>query len=144
MYQSTRNALALKSRVGVKYKGLKDYGFEPFAYFELRTALNEPWGVTSGSLQTTENSKKDYYEYTHTGYTHVYNNRYRVNLGVDYEPVKHHTFTLNALLDWCSDYEIDTNSPSKWAEKGVRLYTATTGWNDYFRASLCLGYKFSF
>ncbi|MBP5333657.1 MAG: DUF2490 domain-containing protein [Bacteroidales bacterium] len=145
VYQNTRNALSLKSRVGVKYKGLKDYGVEPFAHFELRTALNEPWGTTSGSLQTTPNTKRDYYVYKHTGYTHVYNNRYRVNLGVDYEPVKHHTFTLNALLDWCSDYEIDTNGPSKWeTEKGVRLFTATTGWNDYFCASVCLGYVFSF
>lgn len=145
VYQNTRNALALKSRIGVKYKGFKDYGVEPFAQFEIRTALNDPWGVTTGALQTTPNSKKDYFAYTHTGYTHVYNNRYRVNIGTDYEPVKHHTFTLNMLLDWCSDYKIDTNGPSKWdTEKGVRLFTATTGWNDYFRASLCLGYVYSF
>lgn len=145
VYQNTRNALSLKSLVGVKYKGVKNYGFEPFAFFELRTALNEPWGVTYGNLLTTPNLKKDYYAYTHTGYTHVYNNRYRVILGVDYEPVKHHTITFNTLLDWCSDYVIDTNDPSQWAtEKGVRLFTATTGWHDYFRASLCLGYVYSF
>lgn len=144
VYQNVRNALALKSRVGVKYRGLKDYGVEPFAYFEIRTALNEPWGTTSGSLQTTANSKKDYYSYTHTGYTHVYNNRYRVNLGADWTPVKKHSITANILLDWCSDYEIDTNSPSKWAEKGVRLFTATTGWVDTFCPSVCIGYKYSF
>lgn len=145
VYQSVRNALALKSRVGVKYKGLKDYyGLEPFAYFELRTALNEPWGVVSGDAQKT-NSGREYYTYTHTGYTHIYNNRYRANLGVDYSPARHHTFTLNVLLDWCSDYVIDTNGPSKWeTDKGVRLFTDTTGWNDYFRGSLCLGYVLSF
>ena len=145
VYQNARNALALKSRIGVKYKGYKDwYGIEPFGYFELRTALNEPWGQTVGDIQQTENSKKYYFEYRHTGYTHIYNNRYRVNLGVDWTPVKHNTLTANMLLDFCSDYDIDTNGPSSWDEKGVRLFTATTGWNDYFVASFCLSYKISF
>ena len=144
VYQNVRNALALKSRVGVKYKGFKAAGFEPFGYFELRTALNDPWGETTGVIKQTDSSNKYYYDYTHTGYTHVYVNRYRVNLGVDYTPVKHHTVTAYALLDFCSDYVIDTNGPSKWAEKGVRLYTETTGWNDYFCPSLCVSYKFSF
>lgn len=144
VYQTPTNALALKSRIGVKYKGLKDIGLEPFGFFEVRTALNEPWGETTGSLQQTSNSKKYYYSYTHTGYTHVYNNRYRVNLGADYTPAKHHTITANLLLDFCSDYEIDTNGPSSWEEKGVRLFTETTGWNDYFCPSLSIGYKYSF
>ena len=42
VYQSTRNALALKSRVGVKYKGLKDYGFEtncPYSADELYSVI---------------------------------------------------------------------------------------------------------
>jgi hypothetical protein len=144
VYQTNPNALALKSRIGVKYRGLKDYGVEPFGHFEVRTALNDPWGEISGNLQQTDNSKRNYYDYTHTGYSHIYNNRYRVNLGADYSPLKNHTLTANVLLDFCSDYEIDTNSPSNWEEKGVRLFTDTTGWNDYFCASLCLSYKISF
>ena len=144
VYQSVRNALALRSRIGIKYKGFKDYGIEPFGTFEMRTALNEPWGEISGTLQTTDNSNKAYYAYTHTGYTHVYNNRYRVNLGADWSPAKNHTFTASAIMDFCSDYVIDTNSPSKWAEKGVRLFTETTGWEDSFGIYLGLGYKFSF
>ena len=144
VYQTTRNALALKSRVGVKYKGLKDIGIEPFGYFELRTALNDPWGEVTGSLEQTENSKKNYYNYVHTGYNHVYNDRYRLNLGVDWTPFKHHTLTAYMLLDYCSEYVIDTNGPSSWAEKGVRIFTDTTGWNDYYAASLCVSYKLSF
>lgn len=143
VYQTPRNALALKSRAGVKYKGLKDIGLEPFGYFEIRTVLNGPWGETTGTIKQTD-SERYYYNYVHTGYTHVYNNRYRVNLGTDYSISKNHTLTANVLLDFCSDYEIDTNGPSKWEEKGVRLYTETTGWNDYFCPSLCFGYKYSF
>lgn len=143
--QNTRNALSLKSSVGAKYRGWRQYGVEPFAFFEIRTALNEPWGETSGNLQTTPTTQRDYYTYSHTGYTHAYINRYRIDLGTVYRPAKHHAIRAGMLLDWCSDFEIDTNSPSEWgAENGLRLFTATTGWRDYFRASLCVGYVYSF
>jgi len=141
VYQNVRNAVSLKSRVGVKYKGLAT--LEPFAYLEIRTALNEPWGETSGSVQTT-NSGKQYYSYTHTGYTHVYNNRYRLNFGTEWSPSKQHNFNFGILADYCSDYNIDTNSPSNWEEKGVRLFVDTTGWENVFRLSLCVGYTYKF
>lgn len=141
VYQTNPNALALKSRIGVKYKGFADW--EPFAYFELRTALNDPWGEVSGNLQYT-NKDRAYYTYTHTGYTHVYNNRYRFNIGTDWAPSKKHNFTFGILADYCTDYEIDTNGPSNWEEKGVRLFTETTGWVDTFRLSVCIGYQFKF
>ena len=141
VYQKNPNALALKSRIGVKYKGFSNW--EPFAYFELRTALNDPWGEVSGNLQYT-NKDRAYYTYTHTGYTHVYNNRYRFNIGTDWSPSKKHNFTFGVLADYCTDYEIDTNGPSNWEEKGVRLFTETTGWVDTFRLSFCIGYQFKF
>lgn len=141
VYQTTPNALALKSRIGVKYKGLDNW--EPFMYLEARAALNDPWGEVSGSIQYT-NSGKAYYAYTHTGYTHAYINRYRMNLGTDWSPAKHHSFTFNLLADYCSDYKIDTNGQDKWASKGVRLFADTTGWEDTFRVSLCLGYTYKF
>ena len=133
VYQSPRNALTLKSRIGVKYKGWG--AVTPTAYFEVRTALNDPWGNTSGSLQT----KKDgttYYTYIPTGYTHVYNNRYRGNLSLDWEINKHHTLSPYVLLDYISEYELDTN------KKGTRLFSAA--YNEGFRVSVGLGYTFKF
>lgn len=64
-YQKVRNALALKSRLSVKYKGFN--WFEPFAYFEIRTALNDPWGTVSGSINYTEKTDRAYYAFTPTG-----------------------------------------------------------------------------
>ncbi|MBR1569219.1 MAG: DUF2490 domain-containing protein [Bacteroidales bacterium] len=133
IYQNNPNAWALKSRVGVKYKGWKKV--EPSLSFEVRTALNDPWGYTSGSEQTNK-SGKTYLAYTHTGYTHVYNNRYRVNLGADISLTKHHTLKPYVLLDSCGDYEIDTNGD------GTRLFSA--GYNDTFKASVGIGYVYSF
>ena len=140
-YQINPNALALKSRLGFKYKGIKD--FEPGLSFEVRTALNDPWGTideTKG-LQTKKSGDRagdTYYYYTPAGYTHVYNNRYRINLGADWTLARHHTFSPYILADYCSDYEIDTNGG------GTKLYNETTGYVDVFRITIGLGYKFSF
>ncbi len=141
VYQNTRNALALKSKLTVKYKGFMD--FEPYLFFEARTALNDPWGQISGSVQYNSDNEA-YYSYAHTGYTHIYFNRWRLGLGTVWSPSKHHELSLGLLADYCSDYEIDTNGPSKWAEKGVRIYSATTGWVDTFRLSLTVGYQYKF
>ncbi len=133
VYQSNPNALALKSRIGVKYKGWTMV--EPSLSFEVRTALNDPWGTTSGSLQTNK-SGKTYYAYTPSGYTHVYNNRYRVNLGAEIKLTKQHSLKPYVLLDALGDYEIDTNS------EGTRLFSAA--YNDYFMVTVGIGYTFSF
>ena len=141
VYQNTRNALALKSKLTVKYKGFTD--FEPYLFMEARTALNDPWGEISGSVQYNSDNEA-YYSYTHTGYTHVYFNRWRLGLGTGWSPSKHHELTVGILADYCSDYEIDTNSPTKWATKGVRLFADTTGWENTFRLSLSIGYQYKF
>lgn len=133
IYQDPRNKVALRSRLGVKYKGWKMV--QPYAHFEIRTQLNGAWGSTSGSQQ----SKKDgttYYDYTPEGYTHVYNDRYRGNIGLDWNISKHHTLSPYVLLDYISEYEIDTNG------KGTRLFSAA--YNNLFRVSVGLGYVFSF
>lgn len=136
VYQSTPDALGLKSRIGVKYKRFK--AVEPSVSFEVRTALNDPWGeVTSSTIQTTKGGKT-YYPYQFSGYTHVYNNRYRLNIGADVRLSKHHHLEPYLLLDSCSDYEIDTNSD------GTRLYTATTAWNETMGFVLGLSYTLSF
>ena len=141
-YQSTRNALALKSKFTVKYKG---WSFvEPALAFEVRAALNDPWGEISGSEQTTKNSQKKYYSYTHTGYTHAYVNRLRGSLSADIKPSKHHTISPYVMFDYTMDYNIDTNGADNWASKGVRLYSATTGWEYGQGFIFGLDYKFSF
>lgn len=142
VYQSTRNALALKSRIGIKYKGWRYV--EPSLSFEVRAALNDPWGYTSGSAQTTADTKREYYAYTHTGYTHAYIDRLRVNLGADILPNKHHSFGPYVLFDYLMDYEIDTNGADKWATKGVRIFTDGTGWVYSTNLIFGLQYTFSF
>lgn len=135
-YQNTPNALGLKSRIGVKYKRFK--AFEPSLSFEVRTVLNDPWGDITSSTQQTTKGGKTYYPYQFSGYTHVYNNRYRFNLGADIRLSKHHHLEPYVMLDLCSDYEIDTNSD------GTRLYTATTAWNETTGLILGLSYTLSF
>ena len=138
VYQTTRNALALKSRLGVKYKGLS--GLEPFAYVEARTALNEPWGSIPEDDNTVHYSSagKAYYTYDFSGYTNVYLNRLRLGLGTDWSPAKGHNFTFGVLADYCSDYEIDTN------KDGSKIFRDTTGWENTFRLSLSIGYTYKF
>ena len=133
VYQNPRNALALKSRLGVKYKGWR--AVQPYAQFEVRTALNDPWGYTSGSQQT----KKDgttYFAYTPTGYTHVYNNRYRGIFRTDIKLSKQHILRPYAYIDYLTDYVIDTNS------EGSRLFSAE--YDDHFRISVGISYTFKF
>ena len=133
IYQDPRNKVALRSRLGVKYKGWKVV--EPYANFEIRTQLNGAWGSTYGS----QNTKKDgttYYDYTPAGYTHVYNDRYRGELGVELNLGKRHTLNPYLLLDYLSEYEIDTN------KKGTRLFSAA--YSNLFRVSLGVGYTFNF
>lgn len=132
-FQNTPNSVALKTRLGVKYKGLNK--FVPSLAFEIRTVFNDPWGSTSGS-ELTNNSGKTYHAYTPTGYTHTYNDRYRLNLSGEVKFNKHHSLTPYVLLDFCGPYEIDTNSD------GTRLFSAA--YNDYTRISLGLSYVHSF
>lgn len=134
VYQAPRNEVALRSRLGVKYKRWKVV--EPYADFEIRTQLNGAWGYTSGDRQTKKDGVTTYYDYTPTGYTHVYNDRYRGEIGLDWNITKHHTVNPYLLLDYLSEYEIDTN------KKGTRLYSA--GYSNLFRVSLGIGYTFSF
>ena len=133
VYQNTPNLVGLKTRLGVEYKGWKRV--QPGLFFEMRTQLNAPWGSTSGSVQT----KKDgttYYAYTPAGYTHAYNDRYRGILRADIKLNKHHVLRPYVLLDYVSEYVLDTNA------EGTRLFSAA--YNNYFKTSICLAYTFKF
>jgi len=134
-YQNTRNSVALRTRLGFKYKGFLHVS--PFAYFDLKTVLNDPWGSTSGSL-SQNSSGKYYYAYTHSGYNHAYNSRYRLQAGAEIKLSRNSELTPYVLLDYCSEYEIDTNSD------GTKLFTETTGWEDTIRPILGLSYTYKF
>ena len=66
----------------------------------------------------------------------MYNDRYRGELGVELNLGKHHTLNPYLLLDYLSEYEIDTN------KKGTRLFSAA--YSNLFRVSLGVGYTFNF
>ncbi len=132
-YQVTPNLVAVKSRIGVKYRGWKH--FVPGVSAELRVALNNPTLGTLGEAGVTK-SGKAYYEYTPAGYGTPDLDRLRLNLGGEIKFNKHHSLTPYVLADFCSDYEIDTNS------EGNRLFSAV--YNRYTFLSAGLSYVFSF
>lgn len=134
VYQNTPNAMALKTKFTIKYKGF--YSAVPYVSFEMRTALNEPWGTAGTTAQWNKSGSKQYYDFSFTGYTHVYNNRYRAEAGVDISFNKSHSLKPYVLLDYSSDYELDTNA------EGTRLYTAA--YVNAIRVILGLSYVFSF
>lgn len=135
VYQSVPNAVALKSKLTVKYKGF--FSLEPYASFEMRTVFNEPWGsVTSTTPQWNSKGTKQYYDYSFEGYTHVYNNRYRGEIGCDIAFDKWNSLKPFVLLDFNSDYEIDTNA------EGARLFSAA--YVNSIRISLGVSYVHNF
>ena len=134
VYQNTPDAMALKSKFTVKYKGF--FNVEPYASFEMRTVLNGPWGTAGAEQKWNKSQTKQYYDYTPTGYTHVYNNRYRGEVGVDIAFNKWHSLKPYVLLDFKSDYEIDTNS------EGTRIFSA--GYVNSIRLSAGVSYVYNF
>lgn len=135
VYQTTPNAMALKSKFTVKYKPRWAVA-QPYLSFEMRTALNDPWGTAGTTAQWNKSGTKMYYDYTHTGYTHVYNNRYRGEAGVDISLGVGHALKPYLLLDFITKYEIDTNS------EGTHLFSAA--YVNSLQVSLGLSYVFSF
>lgn len=133
VYQNTPDAFALKSRIGVEYKGWTY--FEPGLFFELRTQLNAPWGETSGNMKVKSDGTT-YYDYTPTGYSHAYNDRYRFIFRTDIKLNEHHVLKPYALVDFYSPYVIDTNA------EGTRLFSAA--YVDQINVNVGLSYTFKF
>ena len=133
--QTTPNALALKSRLGVKYKGWKK--LEPYAYFEVRTALNDPWGSYKTEV---DDEGETYYPFTLSGYNHLYNNRYRGSIGLEWKISKHHELKPYMLLDYINEYEIDTKN-----DTDHNCYSfKSAAYNNFLRISAGLSYVFKF
>ncbi|MBR1705465.1 MAG: DUF2490 domain-containing protein [Bacteroidales bacterium] len=133
-YQNVRNAVALKSRIGMKYRGFRHIG--PYASFELRNQLNQPWGTVTSTTPSMTGKNKPYWDYEPSGYNHRYIDRYRGTLGAQFKLAEHSSLDVYCLLDSCRDYDLDTSAD------GSRLFSCIC--EDSFNISLCVGYKFSF
>ena len=139
--QAPRNALALKSKVSVKYRGWEN--IIPHAAFELRNTLND--AAYSGTYNPSAEKNKDKYtDEEFLGYTHAYVNRYRLQLGVTVKFNKHHELDFYLLGDRYKDKEIDTNreGSSSWEKNGLVL--KSIDWYQGNLVSAGVGYKWSF
>lgn len=134
--QAPRNKLALKSRLKLSYKGWKPV--EPYAFLELRTALNE--AAVSATYNTATLSWSNY---SFGGYGVVRMDRYRAGLGADWKINKHHSLELYGLFDWSLDRDVDT----AWrSDDDDNSYLILKSFNieKSFTGILGIGYKFSF
>ena len=128
-FQEVRNALWLKSRLKMQYKGWR--AIEPYGYVELRHALNDP------SYSATWNAAtQSYTDYSFGGYNAVYMNRLRGTLGFEWTLSPHHSFDIYYALDYYRNKAIDTN------KAGTKLKSVT--WKPSLDSVINLAYTFSF
>ncbi len=111
VYQYPRNALTLKSRLMIKYKG--HHIAEPYAYVELRNIFNAP-SVTANydgtSYLTEEGYSTDMPGWFINRYGNAYINRVRGSIGVNVKVHEHHSLKFYILGDYVHDKVIDANS----------------------------------
>lgn len=139
--QAPRNALSLKSKASVKYRGWGKV--VPFAAFELRNTLNA--AAYSGTYNASATEKADrYLNEAFLGYRHAYINRLRGQLGVTVKFNKHHELDFYVLGDHYKDKKIDTNreGSNSWKEHGLVL--KSIDWYTGNMISGGIGYKWSF
>lgn len=134
--QAPRNALALKTRLKAEYKGWKPV--EPYAFLELRTALND--AAVNATYNTSTSSWSNY---SFGGYGVVHNNRLRLGLGADWKITKAHCLTLYGLLDWCRNRDVDTARDSDDDDNSY-YYLKSFNIEKKFNGTIGLSYKFSF
>ena len=140
-FQAPRNALALKSKVSVKYQGWGSV--IPYAAFEVRNTLNDP--AYSGTYKPTADKNKDRYENEQfLGYTHAYVNRLRAELGVTVKFNKHNALEFYLLGDHWKDKVIDTNREGSESFKTNGLVLKSIDWHIGNMITAGVGYKWSF
>jgi hypothetical protein len=139
--QAPRNVLALKSKVSVKYLGWGSV--VPYAAFEVRNTLNDPayFGIY---MPSAEKNKDRYENEKFLGYTHVYVNRLRAEMGVTVKFDKHHELEFYLLGDHWKDKVIDTNreGSESWEQNGLVL--KSIDWHIGNLITAGMGYKWSF
>ena len=138
VYQNPLNALTLKSRLKVQYKGIGRV--QPYAYFEVRNYLNAPVieAAYDGNIYV---SLDDYFEegepgWFLKGFNGGYVNRLRGSLGADIRLDKRSTLNFYFMCDYLMEKQVDANA------EGTKLksYTKETG----FRGWIGAGYEFAF
>ena len=140
-FQAPRNALALKSKVSVKYRGWENV--IPYAAFELRNTLND--AAYSGTYNASAEKNKDrYLNEEFLGYTHAYINRYRLQLGVTVKFNKHHELDFYLLGDHYRDKKIDTNREGSSSYEKNGLVLKSIDWYTGNLISAGVAYKWSF
>lgn len=127
VYQTTPNALTLKSRLKAEYKGFTTV--DPYIFVEARTVLNDP------ACSANWNGSA-YSDYSFTGYNDVYFNRLRGAIGAEWKIDKHNSLDISAMLDYCYDKDIDTN------KEGTKLKSLT--YDRTIAPQLSIGYVYSF
>ena len=136
-YQYPRNALTLKSRLTLKYRGFAKV--TPYAYFEIRNFLNAPviHALYDGTSYLTEEGSEvgeaGWFLHSFKG---GYINRYRGSVGVDWKISKHHQLNFYFLGDYVSDKVVDANADGT----KLKSYTKEKG----FRGTLGAGYVYAF
>ncbi|MBQ9193880.1 MAG: DUF2490 domain-containing protein [Bacteroidales bacterium] len=139
--QAPRNALALKSKVSVKYRGWEKV--VPFAAFELRNTLNDV--SYSGTYNASAEKNKDIYTNEEfLGYKHAYINRYRLQLGVTVKFSKRHELDFYLLGDHYRDKKVDTNREGSDSYVKNGLVLKSIDWYTGNMISAGVGYKWSF
>lgn len=140
-WQSPRTALALKSKVSVKYRGLGRV--IPFVAFEMRNALNDASYAASYNKDASESADR-YLNETFLGYKHAYVNRLRGQIGVTVKFNKRHSLDFYLLGDHYKDKVIDTNKETSksWSSDGLVLKHLY--WTTGNMVSGGVGYKWSF
>ena len=128
-YQEVRNPVALKSRLKLQYKG--SAAVEPYAFFELKTVLNDPACTAAWNAAT-----QAYTSYRFDGYTDAYFSRYRGGLGLTWKLTPQHALECYGLLDYNRNKDLDTN------KEGTRLKSLT--WDRSLVTTVGIGYTFSF
>ncbi len=141
LYQSPKTALALKSKVSVKYRGWGKV--VPFAAFEVRNTLNDASYSGTYNASATESANR-YSNEQFLGYRHAYINRLRGQLGVTVKFNKNHELDFYVLGDHYKDKKIDTNreGSNSWKEHGLVL--KSIDWYTGNMISGGIGYKWSF
>lgn len=128
-FQDVPNALQLKSRFTVKYRGLKT--IEPYAYFEMRNIFNAP--KFSATWSTASETWTDY---SFIGYSDAYINRLRAAIGLEWNITRNHGIDFTLMYNWTHGKDIDTD------KEGTTL--KSYAWKNANALSLCVGYCFSF
>ena len=128
-FQNVPNALQLKSRFTVKYRGLR--AIEPYAYFEMRNIFNAP----KFSATWSEPSQA-WTDYSFINYSDAYVNRLRGAIGLEWNITRNHGIDFTLMYNWTHSLEIDTN------KEGTTLKSLV--WENANALSLCVGYCFSF